>query len=158
MTSRTFLSMLCVLAVAAVARNAFADPKKLVVVVAKASPMTNISRADLKRCFLGDPVSAGDKTLVPFNANPNTSERAGFDHAVLSMSPDDVGRFWIDRKVRGQGAAPRALPSAVHIAKVVAKFPGAISYLAADQLTPDVQPVKVDGVSYTDAGYSIETE
>jgi hypothetical protein len=132
-----------------------AEGKKLVVVVAKGSPVTNISRGDLKRCFTGDTVSVHSKTLVPFNATPNTPDRTGFDKAVLGMSPDQVGRFWIDRKVRGQSAAPRALPSPAHVAKVAAKFPGAIGYLPADQLTSDIQPVAVDGVAYTDAKYNI---
>jgi hypothetical protein len=134
-----------------------ADGKKLVVVVAKGSSLTNISRADLKRCFTGEPVSAGGKSLVPFNAQPGSSERAGFDKAVLGMSPDEVGRYWVDRKVRGQSSAPRALPSAAHIAKVAAKFPGAIGYLPEDQMTTDIQAVSVDGVAYTDARYAIAT-
>jgi len=138
-------------------RTAFADGKKLVVVVAKGSPVTNIARGDLKRAFTGESVSAGGKTLVPFNANPNTPERTGFDKAVLGMSPDEVGRFWVDRKVRGQSAAPRSLPSAAHVAKVAAKFPGAISYLPADQMTSDIQAVSIDGVAYTDAKYNVVT-
>jgi hypothetical protein len=135
--------------------SANADGKKLVVVVAKGSPVTNISRSDLKRCFTGETISAGGKTLVPFNAAPNTPDRAGFDKAVLGMSPDEVGRFWIDRKVRGQSAAPRSLPSPAHVAKVAAKFPGAIGYLQADQITSDIQAVSVDGVAHTDAKYNI---
>jgi hypothetical protein len=159
MTKAILLTVLCFAAVTALrAGAASADHQKLVVVVAKGSPITNISHSDLKHCFLGDPVADGDKTLVPFNTNPNTSERAGFDRAVLGMSPDEVGRFWVDRKVRGQSGAPRALPSPAYVAKVAAKFPGAISYLAVDQLTADVQPVKVDGVAYTDASYSIMSE
>jgi len=138
--------------------RAGADGRKLVVVVAKGSSVTNISRSDLKRCFLSEPVSAGDKTLVPFNASPSSPDRTGFDKAVLGMSPDEVGRFWIDRKVRRQSAAPRSLPSAIHVAKVAAKFPGAIGYLPADQMTSDIQPVAVDGVPYTDARYKILTQ
>jgi len=137
---------------------AAADGRKLVVVVAKGSRVTNLSRGDLKRCFTGEPISAGDKTLVPFNATPNSPDRTGFDKAVLGMSADEVGRFWVDRKVRGQGAAPRSLPSVAHVAKVVAKFPGAIGYLPADQLTSDIQAVAVDGVPYTDARYNILTQ
>jgi hypothetical protein len=142
-------------AVLALGGSAFADGKKLVVVVAKGSSVTNISRSDLKRCFLGEPVSAGDKNLVPFNAAVGTPERSGFDKAVLGMTPDEVGRFWVDRKVRGQSAAPRSLPSPAHIAKVAAKFPSAIGYLPADQLTSDIQAVSIDGVAYTDARYSV---
>jgi hypothetical protein len=152
------IALIFLVALVALGRPAAADTKKLVVVVAKGSSMTNISRSDLKRVFTGDTVSADGKPLVPFNANTNTPERTGFDKAVLGMSPDEVGRYWVDRKVRGQSAAPRSLPSAAHIAKVTAKFPGAISYLPADQLTSDIQAVSVDGVAYTDGKYNIVTE
>ena len=142
-----------------IAGSAAADGKKLVVVVAKGSQVTNISRSDLKREFLAETVFGDDDTpLVPFNAAPGTPERIGFDRRVLGMSPDEVGRYWVDRKVRGEKGAPRSLPSLAHIAKVVAKFPHAIGYLPADQLTGDVQAVKVDGVSYTDARYPLTTD
>ncbi len=146
------------LGLALLGRAAHADGKKLVVVVAKGSSLTNISRADLKRCFLGEPVSGGGKALVPFNAATSTPDRIGFDKAVLGMTPDEVGRFWVDRKVRGQSGAPRSLPSAAHMAKVAAKFPGAIGYLPEDQLTSDIQAVQVDGVAYSDARYNIATQ
>jgi hypothetical protein len=71
------------------------------------------------------------------------------------MSDDEVGRFWVDRKIRGQGEPPRALPSPAHVVKVVAKFPAAISYIAVDKITPDVKPVKIDGMAYTDPGYAL---
>jgi len=148
-------SIVIVLCLMVLIGAAHADGKKLVVVVAKGSSLTGISRAELKRCFLGEPVTGGGKTLVPFNAATNTADRTGFDKAVLGMTPDEVGRFWVDRKVRGQSAAPRSLPSAAHMAKVAAKFPGAIGYLPEDQLTSDVQPVAVDGIPYADPHYNI---
>jgi len=146
------------LALCLAASIAHADGKKLVVVVARGSSLTNISRVDLKRCFERDPVSSGDKQLVPFNASSGSPERIGFDRAVLGMDAGEVGRFWVDRKVRGQSDAPRALPSAAYVVKVVAKFPGAIGYVTQDQLTPELQPVKVEGVAYTDPSYSITSE
>lgn len=148
-------SIVITLGLVVLAGAARADGKKLVVVVARGSPVTSISRTDLRRCFTGDRIEAGGKTLVPFNATPSSPERAGFDRAVLGMSPDEVGRFWVDRKIRGQSGAPRSLPSPAHIAKVAAKFPGAIGYLPADRLTPDIQPVAVDGIAYSDARYDI---
>lgn len=146
---------LCILAVG---RTASADNKKLVVVVAKGSKVTNLSREDLKRCFLGEAVSAEGKPLAAFNLPPSSPERAGFDQSVLGMSPEQVARYWIDRKVRGQGAAPRALPSAAHVARVAAKFPGAIGYLLVSQMTSDVQAVSIDGIPYTDDRYNIVTQ
>ncbi|TMQ06844.1 MAG: hypothetical protein E6J90_45095 [Deltaproteobacteria bacterium] len=138
--------------------SAYADGKRLVVVVGKGAGVTNLSRADLRRCFTGESVSAGGRTLIPFNASPSSPDRIGFDRAVLGMSPDEVGRYWVDRKIRGQSGAPRSLPSPAHIAKVAAKFPGAIGYLPADQLTADVQAVSVDGIAYTDPRYDIASQ
>lgn len=151
-------AILATLVTLTLAHSAFAERKKLVVVVAKGSSITSISTPDLKHCFMSESTSADGKPLVPFNAEPKTAERAGFDRGVLGMSPDEVGRYWVDRKVRGQSGAPRSLPSMMHVQKVVAKFPNAISYLPADQLTPDVQPVKLDGVAYTDGSYALFTE
>src|SRR5688572_10987510 len=142
------------LATAATAHTADAETR-LVVVVGKGSPVISLSRAELKRVFLGEPVSPGGNRLVPFNSAPSSSERAGFDRAVLGMSPSEVGQFWVDRKVRAQAGAPRTLPSIQHVVKVVAKLPNAISYVPAAQLTPDLQPVLIDGVAHSDARYSI---
>jgi ABC-type phosphate transport system substrate-binding protein len=153
-TARTLLALL--LALVAAPRGALADRPKLVVIVAKGSPVKSLTRAELRRIFLGEAVSVSDTSLAPFNSPPGTPPRAGFDQAVLGMSPGEVGRFWVDRKVRGQAPAPRSLPSLAHVLKVVAKFPGAISYVPADQLTAAVQPVAVDGLAHTDARYSIK--
>ncbi|CAN5399075.1 hypothetical protein BH11MYX1_BH11MYX1_49060 [soil metagenome] len=150
-----FLSLCIVLALV---KTASADPKKLVIVVAKGSSVTSISRSDLKHCFMGDSFSVDGKPLVPFNSQPKTSERVGFDREILAMSPDEVGRYWVDRKIRGQSGAPRSLPSLTHVQKVVAKFPNAISYVPEDQLTPDLQPVKLDGTSFTDKRYTLVTD
>lgn len=155
MTIRLLLSLAILMGLA---HGAAADHKKLVVVVVKGSSLTSISRSDLKHCFLGDRISGGGKTLVPFNSEAKTSERMGFDRGTLGMSPDEVGRFWVDRRVRGQAGAPRSLPSVLHMVKVVAKFPAAIGYVPVDQLTSDLQPVKLDGVAYTDAAYDLFTE
>lgn len=134
---------------------AHADGKKLVVVVAKGAHLTSISRADLKRCFTGERIIVDGRPLVPFNAAPSSPDRDGFDRAVLGMTRDEVGRFWVDRKIRGQSGPPRSLPSPAYVARVAAKFPGAIGYLPADQLTSDIQPVAVDGLAFTDARYDI---
>jgi hypothetical protein len=150
-------ALLLMVVALAIPRIAVADKPKLVVVVAKGSSLTSISRGNLKRCFLGDSVETGGRKLVPFNAPPESPERAGFDQAVLGMSPDEIGRMWTDRKVRAQSPAPRSLPVG-HLARVVAKFPYAISYVPANQLTADLQPVAIDGIPHTDARYAVAVQ
>ena len=152
---------LVLLAMAAIAaRPAAADPRprSLVVVVAKGSKVTNLSRADLKRAFSGDTIVVNGERLVPFNYPAGTPERIAFDRVILGMSAEQVGRFWVDRKIRGESQAPRSLPSALHVTKIVAKFPSAISYVPADQVTADVVAVAIDGVLPTAAGYPIKVK
>lgn len=137
-------------------RSAAAEGQKLVVVVAKGSAVKSLSKSELKRIFLGATITSNDVTLVPFNSAPGSSPRVTFDQAILGMSAAEVGRYWVDRKVRGQSGAPRSLPSMAHVLKVVAKFPGAISYVPADQLNAGLQAVAIDGVAYTDAKYPLK--
>lgn len=152
MTRRAIL--VCLLALASV-RAARADAP-LVVVVAKGSPVKSISRAQLKQCFLSEPTTVEDRPLVPFNASPGSPDRVRFDREILGMTPEQVGRYWVDRKVRGEAGAPRSLPSDTHIMKVVAKFPNAIGYIPVDRVTPELQPVAIDGVPYSDPRYPLQ--
>lgn len=58
----------------------------------------------------------------------------------------------VDRKIRGQSEAPRSLPSAAVVLKVITKFPGAIAYIPEHELSPEVQAVTIDGVGHKQPG------
>jgi hypothetical protein len=147
-------SALRALVFVAIGAPAFAAPAGgLVLVVGQSSPITNISKADLAHVFSADPIRVAGNVVVPFSMPPASPERQAFDLAVLGMAPDEVNRFWIDRRIRGQGSPPKSAPSAEVVAKVVAKFPGAIGYVPIAALNPGLRPVAVDGRAYTDAGY-----
>jgi len=122
-----------------------AEDAGLVVIVGKSNPLSDISRADLRRAFSGEPVNAGGKPLVPFNLAPASPERQTFDKALLGMSPDQATKFWIDRRIRGQGAAPKSAPSLDVVGKVVANFPNAISYVPAAAIPAGAKAVSIDG-------------
>jgi ABC-type phosphate transport system substrate-binding protein len=132
-------------------------PVAIAVIVAKSSKITGMSANDLKRAFTGETVSAGGGRLVPFNQNPSSGPRAAFDRVVLRMTADEVGRFWVDRKIRGETGAPRALASSAQTVKVVAKFPNAIGYVPVDEVTADVKVIAVDGDLPGDDNYTLWT-
>jgi hypothetical protein len=132
---------------------ALAAADGLVLVVAKGSSVTNVTRADLNRIFSGDAVKIDGEPVVPFALAPSLAERHAFDQVVLGMSPDEVSKYWIDRRIRGQGNPPKSAPSPEVMAKVVASFPAAIGYLPVSALTATVKPVSIDGKAYTDRGY-----
>ena len=74
----------------------------LAVIVSPESKLSNISVADLRRVFQSERLTDPDGSkLIPLNHPPKTVDRVGFDQVVLGMDPETVGRFWIDRKIRG---------------------------------------------------------
>jgi ABC-type phosphate transport system substrate-binding protein len=125
----------------------------LVLVVAKDNPIANVTRAELNRIFSGDAIKIDDQPVVPFALASSLAERHAFDQVVLGMSPDEVNKYWIDRRIRGQGNPPKSAPSPEVMAKVVASFSAAMGYVPAGAITPALKPVAIDGKSYKDHGY-----
>lgn len=128
-----------------------ADPP-LVVVVAATNPMQEISRANLRRLFLGEPTSGPGGKLIPLNQPPGTPARAQFDSIVLGLEPEAVARFWIDQRIRGLGGAPRAVPHAMLI-RVVPQLAGTIGYIRANELVAGLRALSIDGKKAGDPGY-----
>jgi hypothetical protein len=128
----------------------------LAVIVAPSSKLTNISLADLRRVFQSERLTDPDgNRIIALNHPPKTVDRMGFDHAVMNMDADAVGRFWIDRKIRGGSGPPRTVESLATLRRVVEKLPGAIGYLRPGQLSNEVRAVRVDGKLPEDPGYPL---
>jgi hypothetical protein len=128
----------------------------LVVVVAKTSTLDELSLAELRRMYLGEPVDSGGKRLIPINHATSLKDRIAFDKLVLGMSKEEVTRYWVDRKIRGQSGAPKAIdPADVH-QRVVAKLPGAVGYVRSTELRDDVKVVRINGKAPFDRGYPLE--
>ena len=129
---------------------------RLVVIVAAQSPLQDISRPLLRRVFTGNPAELGGTRLVPLNYGPDDPLRTAFDRLVLGFSQEAAGRYWVDRRIRGQGLPPRAIPNVALLRAVVAKLPGAIGYVTADKLDATVKPLRIDGHDYTSAEYPLK--
>jgi hypothetical protein len=128
----------------------------LAVIVAPGSKLSNISVTDLRRVFQSERLTDPEgNRLIGLNHPPKTVDRVGFDQVVLGMDADAVGRFWIDRKIRGGSGPPRAVESLATLRRVVEKLPGAIGYLRPSQLSSEVKAVRVDGKLPEDAGYPV---
>jgi hypothetical protein len=127
----------------------------LAVIVSKASPLSELSSAQLVRMYLGDLVDAGGGRLIPLNRAITSEERAEFDRVVLGKSPDEVARYWIDRKIRGQSGAPKAVEPVDVYERVIAKLDGAVGYVRINEIGGDVKVLRIDGKAPTDRGYPI---
>jgi hypothetical protein len=63
---------------------------------------------------------------------------------VLEMTPEQVGRLWIDRKISGQPQAPRAAPREL-LRKGIAASPGVVGYLRDNELDAELKALASDG-------------
>jgi hypothetical protein len=125
------------------------------VIISRNSSQTDISLSLLTRVFGGDPTEFGGHRLIPFNYATDNPVRRVLDLVLLGLESDAVSRYWIDRRIRGKGLAPRTVPSAQVMKIVVAQVPGAIGYIPADQVDTSVLVLTIDSKSPGDRGYPL---
>jgi len=150
------LPLLC--ALPSVERSARAAERiTLAVFVAKDSGLQNLKMSELRRIFTNaDDSGFSGQRSVPFNHTARSGDRVGFDRTVLRMSPEEVSRFWIDRKIRGLPGPPRAVDSLSQLVRLVTHTSAGIGYARPTQLSNDVRMIRVDGKLPTEAGYPLQ--
>jgi hypothetical protein len=120
----------------------------LVVIIAASTGVTDISLGTLRRVFQGARTEyAAGKRLVPFNLATGTSERVLFDRAVLGLEPQDVGRFWINARIRDEGLPPRTVQRIDLAVPLVTGYPGAIVYMRSERFAASVRVLTINRVA-----------
>jgi len=132
-----------------------AVPEPLAVIVASSSPLQSVSLAELRNLYMGLSQRVQGHKVIPLNQATGITGRESFDRSVLGMSPDQAGRYWIGRRIRGEGRPPRSVGSERLLARVVARLPGAIGYVAVSQVVPGVRALAVDGRTPSSPGYPL---
>jgi hypothetical protein len=69
--------------------------------------------------------------VVALNLPPGDPVRGAFDRAVLHLDAEEVGRFWIDERIRGGARPPRQVNDPPTVVRVVALLEGSIGYVPA---------------------------
>lgn len=132
-----------------------ANVRVAAIVVSNNLPVDSISFGDLRRLYRGSGLVAGGQQLVPLTYKKDSPERQDFDEIVLGMSGDEVARYWIDRRIRGQSGPPKAVDSPDLLLQVVSKFNGAIGFVWSDDVPPGVKILRIDGKRPGESGYPI---
>ena len=128
----------------------------LVVVVSQDSRLREISLRDLRRLYLGENLDGPDgKRIIPLNHNRNATERILFDERILGMGSDEVGRYWIDRKIRGQPGPPRTASPLDRLRAAIRRVQGTLSYLRVGDVQDGMKVLLIDGKAPGDPGYPL---
>jgi ABC-type phosphate transport system substrate-binding protein len=137
--------------------NAEEAKPQLAIVVAKDSPLSDLSIHDLKNIYMGDRISApGGKQLIPIGLRAGSPERAAFEQSVIGMASDRLSKYWIDRKIRGQSGPPKSVDTAELLQLVVTKLDGGIGYVSAGAVSNGVKIVRIDGKAPGEPGYPVK--
>lgn len=131
-----------------------AESPALVLVTATKTALQNLSSGDLRQLFLGESIrDQANQKLVALNQLPGSAERTLFDSRILGLSQDEMARYWIDQKVRGLKGPPRNLAPPQMVARVVERFPGAVSYLKPEHVIAGLRMVRIDNIEPGADGY-----
>ncbi len=136
-------------------RHAAADGVRLWLITAKSNGLSDLSLADLRSAYRGKKVSAGGVKLIPFNHPVGTPDRVAFDRIVLGMSPEEIGRFWVDQRIRGGEAPPRTIDSVNLLVRVVGALPGALAYVREGFSSPELKVLSLEGRKPEDPHYPL---
>jgi hypothetical protein len=112
------------------------------VIVHAGSKVGPLSAYELEALFTRTQTRWADgKPVIPFSFPAGSEARVLFDRVALRLRPEEVGRFWLDHRIRGLGLPPKQVPSASLMLQVVANLPGAIGYVPATRNRPGVKVV-----------------
>jgi hypothetical protein len=125
------------------------------IVTAKANAIRDISIPELRQLYRGRHIPVAGLKVIPFNHPIGTFDRSGFDRVLFGMTPDEVGRFWIDQRIRGGDSPPRTIDSVSLLLRVVAALEGAVGYVREGFSSADLKVVTIDGRMPGDARYPL---
>jgi hypothetical protein len=128
---------------------------RLQIVTAKANAIHDLSFPDLRQLYRGKHIAVAGLKLIPFNHPAGTPDRVGFDRVVLGMSPDEVGRYWVDQKIRGGDPPPRTIDSVSLLLRVIAALEGSLGYVREGFSSPELKIVTIEGKLPGDSGYPL---
>ena len=127
----------------------------IAVVMASNTRQRGLSSDKLRRVFLALPTDDDDgHRFVPINLAQSSNVRERFDRNVLSMSPTEIARYWIDQRLRGN-KPPRSANSLDLCRRAVQELPGAISYLPLSQVG-SLKVLSIDGRAPQDGSYQLK--
>jgi len=135
------------------ATNTFGND--VAVVVHPDIPLDNLTLGELRRLVLGDrgfwPASVRVTLLL---RAPVAHERDVILRAVCQMTEAQFRQHWIGKVFRADTAvAPKIVYSSDMSVDMVARIPGAITFVDASQVGRNVKVLKIDGLSPSEKGY-----
>jgi hypothetical protein len=119
-----------------------APPVSLAVIVHPGAPVSSIGSSELASIFTRAMRTWKDgSTVKALNLQLGSPERVEFDRVVLEMGPERSSQYWMDRQVRGEEGAPKAVSQPDIVVNLVGTMNGAVSYVPESKVDAKVKVV-----------------
>jgi ABC-type phosphate transport system substrate-binding protein len=129
----------------------------LAIVVHPSNPVENLTFSELRRIFMLDTQTwpHGRKITVVLREK-GQPERADAIRLICGLSEGDFDKHILFRTFQGSvNIGPRSIQSAAAMLRFVYSAPGAIGYVAADQVDATVKTLRIDGALPGDLRYPL---
>lgn len=142
------------------ARPAHAQRKPagaVAIVVHPGTRVADVSMAQLRSIFLGEQQFWPDHLRITLLVRaPVADERELVLDRIYRMSEDEFRQYWIAKMFRAEVASgPKVVYSTDMARELVNVIKGAITFMPAGDVTPDMKVLRIDGKSPGDAGYAL---
>jgi ABC-type phosphate transport system substrate-binding protein len=129
----------------------------MVVIVNRDTPVENLSFAEVQRVFRGERQYWNAETpVVLIMRAPVAAERKVMLDQIYRMTESQFKQYWIARIFRAEATStPKVVYSNQTINELVGAIPGAISLVRAEDVTPGVKSIKIDGFLPGEANYPL---
>lgn len=132
-------------------------PPAVAIVVHPSTPVDNLGFQQLRQIFLGEQQFWSDNSRVTLLVRaPAAIERAVILDRVYRMNEGQFQQYWIARVFRAQvPSGPKIVYSTEMARELVTAIPGAITFMPAAAVGPDVKVLRIDGLLPGEPGYPL---
>jgi ABC-type phosphate transport system substrate-binding protein len=127
------------------------------VVVNPAAPVNDLTLSEARKIFRGDrQYWSSDMPIVLLVRNPPSREREVILKKLYSMTESEFKQYWIAKIFRAEATTgPKIVYSNSMAADLVSVIPGAIAFMSAKDVNPNLKIVKIDGHLPGDPAYPL---
>ncbi len=126
----------------------------IAVVVNSVNPVSDLSSGDLRRMLLGERRFWGGNVQIRLALRERGArERDQVVTTILKMDNKAFSEHWRAKVFRGEATDEPLTLSAALTMQYVKETPGALSFVSAKNLTPEIKILKIDGKLPGDPGY-----
>jgi ABC-type phosphate transport system substrate-binding protein len=137
--------------------QASAGASDLAIVVNPATPVDQLTFAELREVFLGNrQYWSPDMPVVLLMRAPTSAERDAVLDIIYRMKEPQFKQYWIAKIFRADLSSPPKIVYSNDAANtLVQNVPGAIAFIQARDVRPGLKVLRIDGLLPGDPGYPL---